>query len=51
MLRKVRCLEIVFEAILRLTKLPRGSVHVACPWILYGKQNLDSVHKHMEIEL
>ena len=49
MLRKVRCLEFVFEAILRLTKW--GSVHVACPWILHGMQDLDSVHKHMEIEL
>ena len=46
--RKIRCLEITSKAIFE-AKGTRGSA--AHPWSLHGKQDFDSVHKHMKIDL
>ena len=46
--RKMRCLEITSKVIFE-AKGTRGSA--AHPWSLHGKQDFDSVHKHMKIDL
>ena len=46
--RKIRCLEITSKAIFEAKGTRRSAAH---PWSLHGKQDFDSVHKHMKIDL